>query len=38
MFLTSGEVYERIFRDDKPMEEIENNGTENEINNFFGAS
>jgi hypothetical protein len=28
MFLTSGEVYEKIFRDDKPMEEIDN-----EINN-----
>jgi hypothetical protein len=24
MFLTSGEVYEKIFRDDKPMEEIDN--------------
>ena len=30
MFFPNGETYERIFRNDKPMEEVENN-------NFVGT-
>ena len=30
MFINNGETYERIFRNDKPMEEVENN-------NFVGT-
>jgi hypothetical protein len=28
MFLTNGEIHEKIFRNDKPMEDVENNAWE----------